>query len=159
MLPIWDLAFAQWVPGLFIIRSVYWLPSAWAARIVGLLRHRMQSECYLEKLALAAKPCTHLLLHCIFVTYYFCFTRSPDPEWDLWSIDNRAGWLLWHELGLDTEKDETPKVPARLGWVLTSLMLFLCSPFFSLSSVGGGLEWVDNDFIKSFFPWLGRWEA
>lgn len=51
MLLICDLVFAQWVPGLFIIQCIYWLQSAWAARIEGLLRHQMQSECYLEKLA------------------------------------------------------------------------------------------------------------
>lgn len=82
-----------------------------------------------RKAGLAAKPRTHLLLHCIFVTYYFCFTRSPDPEWDLWSIDNTAGWLPWRELGLDRERDESPKVPARPGWVLTFLLCSLALPF------------------------------
>lgn len=38
-------------------------------------------------------------------------------------------------------------------------LLLLCSLFFSVNGVGGGLEWADNGFIKSFFPWLGRWEA
>lgn len=47
-----------------------------------------------RKAGLALKLCTDLLLHCIFVTYYFCFTRSPDPEWDLWPIDNTTGWWL-----------------------------------------------------------------
>lgn len=104
-----------------------------------------------RKAGLAAKPRTHLLLHCIFVTYYFCFTRSPDPEWDLWSIDNTAGWRPWHELGLDTDKDASLKVPARLGWVLTFLLYSLALAF-PVTGVGGELEWADSGLIKSFFP-------
>lgn len=82
-----------------------------------------------RKAGLAAKPHTHLLLLYIFVTYYFFFTRSPDPEWDLWSIDNMAAWWPWHELALDTEKDESPKVPVWLGWILTFLWCSLALPF------------------------------
>lgn len=115
-----------------------------------------------RKAGLAAKPHTHLLLHCIFVTYYFCFTRSPDPEWDLWSIDNAAGWRPWHELGLNTEKDAPPKAPARLGCLLTSLLCSLPRPFLCYwcgRKVSMGRQWFNQKLLSMIGAvWVG-WES
>lgn len=126
MLPIWDLAFAQWVPGLFIIQCIYWLQSAWAARIVGLLRHRMQSECYLEKLAWQPSL-THIFYYSVSLWHIISSSQGHL------TLNGTCGplitWRPWHELALDTEKDESPKVPAWLGWILIFLWCSLALPF------------------------------
>lgn len=111
-----------------------------------------------RKAGLAAKPCTPLLLHSIFVTYYFCFTRSPDPEWDLWSIDNTAGWWLWDELGLDTKDDESPKFPGYCDWVLDASSV----PYLFLFAVTGmwrGLDQAGDGLIKCSFHRQVGWKV
>lgn len=138
-------------PWLFIFWCIYWLQNAWAARIVELLRRRMQSEYYLEKLA-EQLSLTHISYYTVWLWYiifapqgHLTLSRTCGP------LIAQGEWWPFQGRGLAPEND-SPKVQvanSEYWYPLWSLL-------FPVIGVWSCLEYAVDTFTKSFFLWSGK---
>lgn len=82
-----------------------------------------------RKAGWAIAPHTYLLLHFMVVLHYFCFTRSPNAEWDWWFTDGTAEWWPFQGLRL-TQRVSKVQVAKFESWhpfvLLSSFLELVC---------------------------------